>query len=201
MVFPRHQPRPASRTKALLRHHGRAFLMHHELTPLLRRNGLEPFLIHHQLWRLPGETPKSPRRHALAPCLFGGSAVLRDLFHDHLNDEDSLLGRRRDNGELRMLVLIGFLCWRVCVCVCVCVCVRNMSEIRVCGRRTYSRLCVCTHRHRHKYIYAYTHTHTHTRVDLLAVEVLAFKIAFRRALRRFVLRIGQIHQLFLIFLG
>ena len=61
--------------------------------------------------------------------------------------------------------------------------------------------CVYAHTDTDTNTNAYTHTHTHTRVDLLAVEVLAFKIAFRRALRRFVLRIRQIHQLFLIFLG
>ena len=76
----------------------------------------------------------------IGASLFGGRAVIGDFLDDHLNDENGFVGRRRDNGKLRVLVVVVL-----------------------------------------------------TRVNLVAIELLAFKIAFCRPLSSLVLGIRQVH--------
>ena len=66
--------------------------------------------------------------------------MIRDLLDDHLDDENGLVGRLRDNGKLRVLVVVVL-----------------------------------------------------TGVNLVAIELLALKIAFCSPLSSFVLGIRQIH--------
>ena len=66
--------------------------------------------------------------------------MIGDFLDDHLNDENGFVGRRRDNGKLRVLVVVVL-----------------------------------------------------TRVNLVAIELLAFKIAFCRPLSSLVLGIRQVH--------